>query len=156
MNKGATPVSLGHISHRLVRLIQEHAEELAKEWLKDIRASAKTPTYRVLMDKELYTRVVEVYSTLEKWVSDEADEKEIVDQYSAHGAERREQGFRLSEVIQALILMRHHLCQKVLNDGLLDNVLDYYHATELYRKVVRYFDRAIFYTIVGYEEKGGK
>jgi hypothetical protein len=151
MNKGAAGISLGHVSNRLVKLIQEHAAELADKWLKDIRASAKTPTYHEFADKKLYTRAVEVYSTLEKWIADEADDKEIVEQYVTHGAERSAQGFKLSEVIQALILMRHHLWQKVLNDGLLDNTLDYYHATELYRKVVRYFDRAIFYTIVGYE-----
>jgi len=138
-------------SKRLVRMIQENADELAKRWLADIKANARTPTYHTFVEKQLYTRVVEVYQTLEKWIADDASKEAVAEQYIAHGAERRGEGFRLSEVVQALILMRRHLWQKVLTDGLLDNVLDYYHATELYRKVVLYFDRAIYFTIIGYE-----
>jgi hypothetical protein len=142
-------------SKRLVRLIQENAEELAKKWLKDVKTSAKTPTYHAFIEKELFTRVVDVYSNLEKWIADEADKEKMTSQYRSYGAERREQEFALSEVVHALILMRHHLWQKVLADGLLDSVQDYYHAIELYRKVVRYFDRAIYFTIVGYENEKG-
>lgn len=153
MDKDYRAPNLEPTSKRLVRLIQGSAEELAKGWLADMKANTRTPTYHTFVEKKLYTRVVEIYQTLEKWISDEVSKEEVAEQYVAHGAERRGEGFKLSEVVQALILMRRRLWQKVLADGLLDDVLDYYHATELYRKVVLYFDRAIYFTIVGYENE---
>lgn len=41
---------------------------------------------------------------------------------------------------------------KVLAEGLLDTVLDLNQALELSNRVVLFFDRAIYYTTVGYEK----
>ena len=74
----------------------------------------------------------------------------IAEKYTSHGVRRCKQKFELAEVVQSLILMRRHLWQKVLDDGLLDTALDLYQALELNRQVVRYFDRAIYFTIIGF------
>lgn len=46
--------------------------------------------------------------------------------------------------------MRVHLWRKVLSEALLDTASDMNRAIELNLQVVRYFDRAIYFTIVGY------
>jgi hypothetical protein len=56
-------------------------------------------------------------------------------------------------VVQALIRMRVHLWRKVLSEGLLDTAYELNQAIELNTQVVRYFDRAIYFTIVGYMKK---
>ena len=70
---------------------------------------------------------------------------------SPWGAQRRKEGFALSEVIQALFLIRRTLWRKIMDEGLLDTTYDLYQAIELNDRVTLFFDRAIFFTAVGYE-----
>ena len=138
------------VSKRLLSLLENDAVELATEWMKDIKTRTKTPTYHSFNEKELFHCAHEVYSHLGKWISWETTKEHIAEKYSSHGARRCKQKFELAVVVQSLILMRRHLWQKVLDDGLLDTALDLYQALELNRQVVRYFDRAIYFTIIGF------
>ena len=104
--------------------------------------------------EELFTRAFEVYSTLGKWISWETTKEDVAKQYKAHGIQRRQQKFDLAEVVQALIRMRIHLFLKVFSEGLLDTAYELNQAIGLYVQVVRYFDRAIYFTIIGYMDEG--
>ena len=140
------------ISQMLVRLIETHAEELTARWLKDVRVHPDTPMYRTFPDEKLKARAIHVYSHLGRWIGAEARCEEIQESYRALGAERFREGFRLSEVIAALMLTKKQLWIFVLEHGLLDSVVHLYQTLELYNSVTTYFDRAAFYTIQGYEE----
>ena len=142
-----------HISQKLVDLIERSAEELTNNWLADIRKELHLPTYQSFADTELYERAFRVYSQLGKWISRETTKEEIAKEYIALGAQRKKEGFALAEIIQALILIRRNLWRKVLREGLLDTTLDLYQAMELNNRVVRFFDRAIYFTAVGYDKK---
>jgi hypothetical protein len=141
------------VSRRLVSLIERNADELTMDWLRDIRDNPNTPTYRGYDENQLYDRAFRVYSHLGKWISRETTKEEIARHYQALGAERRKEGFALSEVIQAIICTRRHLWLKILAEGLIDNVLELNQAMELNNRVVLFFDRAIYYTILGYEKQ---
>ena len=78
--------------------------------------------------------------------------EEIAEHYTALGAQRKREGFKASEVIQALIIIRRHLWLKILAEGFIDNVLELNQALALNNRVILFFDRAIHYTIKGYEE----
>ena len=142
------------ISKKLVDLIERNADELTKSWLCDVRKDECTPTFHTYDQLKLYERAYTVYSQLGKWVSHETTKEEIAKHYMELGAERREEGFSLSEVIQALIIIRRHLWRKVLGEGLLDTILDLYQAIELNNRVLLFFDRAMYYVAAGYEKKG--
>jgi hypothetical protein len=140
------------VSRKLVDLIERNAAELTKCWLAEVREQAHMPTYHGFDNVELYERAYRVFSQLGKWISRETTKEEIARIYKALGAERRIEGFALSEVIRALILIRRNLWRKVMEEGLLDTSYDLYQAIELNNRVTLFFDRAIFYTVVGYEE----
>ncbi len=142
------------IFQKLVDLIERNASELTNNWLADVRRELSLPTYHRFDNLELYNRAYRVYSQLGRWISRETTKEEIARDYMALGAERRKEGFALSEVIQALILIRRNLWKKILEEGLLDTTLDLYQAIELNNRVMRFFDRAIYYTVVGYEKEG--
>ena len=139
------------VSQKLVDLIEKNADELTLNWLRDIKQHTGTPTYHTYDENELYDRAFRVYSQLGKWISRETTKEEIAAHYKALGAERRREGFALSEVIQALICTRRHLWLKILGEGLIDNVLELNQAMELNNRVVLFFDRAVYYTILGFE-----
>ena len=143
------------ISQKLVELIERNADQLATKWLEDVRKRPETPTYHTFDRDRLYRRVHLVYSHLGKWISYENTKEDIAAYYTALGAQRRREGFGLSEVIEALMLTRRYIWLKVLSDGFLDTALDLHKAMELNNRVVLFFDRAIYYTAVGYEKEKG-
>ena len=141
------------ISRKLVEMIERDAGMLAKKWLEDVRRRPETPTYHTFDPDALYRRAHLVYSQLGKWVSYETSKEEIATHYTALGAERRKEGFALSEVIQALILTRRYVWLKVLSDGFLETALELHQGLDLVNRVVLFFDRAIYYTAKGYEKE---
>lgn len=140
------------ISDKLIKLIERDADHLTNNWLSNVQNHPTTPTYHTYDKKKLYQRAFRVYSQLGKWISRETSKEDIEKYYTATGKQRRKEGFALSEVIQALIITRRHVWLKVLSEGLLDTVLDHHQALELNNRVVLYFDRAIFFTSLGYEK----
>jgi hypothetical protein len=149
MRENITP-----IAQRLVDLIENEAEDLAKEWLNNVSENVDLPSYHHFDKGELYNTAFEVYRHIGKWVAWETSREEVAEQYMAHGAQRRQQKFELAEVVQALILMRVYLWRKALSGGLLVSAYELQQAIELNLQVVRYFDRAIYFTIIGYMKNG--
>ncbi len=137
---------------RLVKIIESHADELSRNLLQDLRKRDSTSTFHTYDEKEIYERAFNVYSHLGKWISRETTKDKIAKHYTALGAKRRKEGFALSEIIQALIMTRRHLWLKVLAEGFLDTALDLNQALDLNNRVMLFFDRAIFYTAVGYQQ----
>ena len=141
-----------YISDKLIKLIERDADQLTKNWLNNVQNHPTTPSYHTYDKKKLYQRAFRVYSQLGKWISRETSKEDIAKYYTAIGKQRRIEGFALSEVIQALIITRRHVWLKVLSEGFLDTVLDHHQALELNNRVVLFFDRAIFFTSLGYEK----
>jgi hypothetical protein len=146
-------IQLTLVSQKLVDLIERNAAELTNSWLADIRKDPNTLTYRQFDRTAVYERAFRVFSQLGKWISHETSKEEVARDYRALGDERRREGFALSEVIQALILIRRNVWRKIMEEGLLDSTYDLYQAIELNNRVSLFFDRAIFYTACGYEQK---
>jgi hypothetical protein len=142
-----------HVSNKFVRLIEDHADKLSENLLRDLRQHADTPTYHTYDEMEMYKRTFNVYRNLGKWISRETTKEDIAKHYKALGAQRLDEGFSLSEVIQALIIARRHIWLKVQSEGFLDSILDLNQAMELNNRVILFFDRAIYYTALGYEQK---
>jgi hypothetical protein len=140
-----------YMSDKLVDLIEKNARQLSNNWLNDVGKHPNTPTYHSYDKEELFRRAFDVYSQLSKWISRETTKEEIYNHYFALGVQRYKEGFKLSEVIQALIITRRHIWLKVMSEGFLDTALDMYKALELNNRVILFFDRAIHYTAMGYE-----
>jgi hypothetical protein len=139
------------LSRKLIALIETNAEELTTKWMEIVRTHPDTPTYHTHDPEQLHERAYSVYSQLGKWLSDATTKDEIQEIYSTLGRHRREEGFTLSEVLQALTITRRVLWLKIESDGLLDSALDMSLAMHLSNRTVLFFDRAMFYTARGYE-----
>jgi hypothetical protein len=142
----ATPVS-----KRLVDLIEHGAKELTHQWVREVRTQDSMPHYRAQDEEQVFERAFRVYSQLGRWLSQDMTKAEIRDYWMALGRERCREGYALSEIIQALSLIRRHLWIKVDSEGLLDTALDLRHGIELFTRVLIFFDRAIYYAVIGYE-----
>ena len=73
------------------------------------------------------------------------------------GKTRKMEGFRASEVISALSLIRKNIWEFALSQGMWNSTIDIYIALELERRMMFFFDKAAFYLSWGYEtEDPGK
>lgn len=140
------------LTRRFVKLIETRADKVAKLWLKEVRQSKYTPTYHHFREEDLFERAMAVYERLGYWLSPETKKEEIRYFYMNMGRARFLEGFKLDEVIMALILLKRYLWLEVLSEGLTQTNLELYQALELNNQVVLYFDRAIYYTVSGYME----
>jgi hypothetical protein len=139
------------ISERLVKLIEDNADILTKNWLQDVRQNPTTPTYQKFPEEKLYQRAHFVYSQLGHWISRETSKGEVHSYYEKLGEERFNEGFALYEVVSAIILLKRHLWLHILSDGQLSTAFELYQSLELNNRVVLFFDRAVYYAIIGYE-----
>lgn len=139
------------LSKKLVELIEHNSDTLIRSMVADIRKHPGTKAYRSLTEAQLYSRIFEVYRHYDKWMSDEYSREDIKKVYTALGRERRKDGFALSEVIQALIIARRHIWLLVEDKGFLDSAHELRMALELINDTLVFFDRAIFFTAVGFE-----
>ncbi len=147
---GTAKYFLSPVSRKLVEIIEKSADELTRAYLQEVKKNPKMPTYRSFPEKEVYDRAYLVYSQLGRWISFELDSEEIKCYWTELGKKRREEGFALPEIFLSLCLLRKELWSKIQSEGLLDNALDLYQALDLYNRIVTFFDRALYYAIIGY------
>ncbi len=140
------------ISEKLVSLIEDNADTLTKNWIGDVRHNPTTPTYQTFPEDKLYQRAHFIYSQLGHWISRETSKGEVRNYYVKLGEERFNEGFALYEVVSAIILLKRHLWLHILSDGQLSTAFELYQSLELNNRVVLFFDRAVYYAIIGYEE----
>ncbi len=140
------------ISEKLVELIENDADILTKHWLNDVKENPSTPTYHTFSEEKLYQRAHLVCSQLSHWISRETKKEDIKNYYTKLGNERFKEGFGLYEVVSAFVLLKRHLWLHILSDGQLSTAFELYQSLELNNRVVLFFDRAIYYLIIGYEE----
>lgn len=140
------------IALRLVRMIETHSDQLAHGLREKVLACEKTSDFRSKVPAvELEDRVFEIYQNIGDWLS-QRTEHDIETRYKEIGARRASQGVAFSQFLHAMTLTRDHLWEFIMLHGLVDRAVELYQELELRQQLDRFFDRAIFYAAVGYEE----
>lgn len=151
------------LSAKLIELIETHADGLTREALADLATNPRTPSFQLVPPHELQARIFATYHNLGKWIGDPHDDA-VRAEYESWGARRLREGIPLSEIVYALILIKHHLRRFVRNYGLLqlsgdravpnDLIgLQLHGIQELNYMVDDFFDRAMYYLARGYEHE---
>ncbi len=149
------------LAARLIELIETHADGLTQGALKDLETNPRTRGFRVVPRNELEARVFATYRNLGKWIGDPSDDA-VRNDYEKWGATRFRQGIPLSEIVYALILIKHHLRRFVREYGAVEFSGDraisadvpgirLHSIQELNYMVGEFFDRAIYHLARGYE-----
>jgi len=60
-------------------------------------------------------------------------------------------GFRMEEMMMLLVLIKRHIWLHLLAEGIMTTNLEVYQALDVNNKVVLYFDRAIFFGLIGFK-----
>ncbi|MCD4746924.1 MAG: NUDIX hydrolase [Bacteroidales bacterium] len=139
------------LSDRLIDVIENNSELIATLWLKDVTTKKSTYHYQKYEQKDIFERGKKIILQFGKWLEGFINEKDIRNFYFQLGEERKTEGFALSEVMSALILIRKNIWEFALSKGMWQKTIDIYMALELERRMMLFFDRASFYIIRGFE-----
>ena len=140
------------LASRLVEMIEKHADELTREVVRELETSLRTPSYHKLEGRDVYGRVVEVLRHMGEWLDYKSDATTET-WYKALGHSRCQEGVPLSELVYALMLTKQSLRGFIRSQGLVDSAMELYQQLELYSLINRFFDRAIYFAVTGYEEE---
>lgn len=143
------------LSSRLVRMIEDHADQITHALLNDLQSNPRTPTYNALSRDELHRRVYEVYRNLGRWLVHESDES-IETAYTELGKIRFAEDVPLSEVVYALILTKSHMRDYIRTSALLDSAVELYQEKELQELIAQFFDKAIYFTVQAYMQEAAR
>lgn len=140
---------------KFIRLVEDHAEELTKEWIKEIKNNPSTKGYRKVEDAILGVRIFDVYRRLGEWILNaEPNDPNTAEHFIKLGRERAGENLKNSEVIYALILARVVLWRYIINQGVISSAIALHQLLEFYQHVNNFFDKATYYVAVGFENVG--
>jgi hypothetical protein len=136
---------------RLVQLIETHADKLSEALIRKLKNADEC---REFLDKvpahELKHRTYEIYRHLGDWLLSKTL-SEVEERYVGLGARRARQGVPFSQVMFAIQTTEHVLWDYLLLEGLLEPE-DLIGEMELVRSLGQFFDRALYYAAIGYEQ----
>ncbi len=138
------------IALRLVRLIENHSDELAAGLLVKFQHSPRTQDFSKVPAQELRERVHEILHHLSEWLL-QKKETDIERRYREIGARRAAQRVSLSDYCWAIVLTKEHIWEFLQRQGFLQSPMEIYGELELLRLLDQFFDRAMYYVTEGYE-----
>jgi ADP-ribose pyrophosphatase YjhB (NUDIX family) len=142
------------VSDALVAVLRDHAEEIAALWLADVRHSLTTPSYHHADTEDLRGNAVTALAQFGRWLGSGQVEGEIRAFYRRLGRQRCAEGFGLHEVLSSLMLLRKHIYASARGHGVWERPLDAYRVLELDRRLVLFFDRAMYHVARGFAGGG--
>ncbi len=143
------------IALRLVRLIESHSDELAHGLMAKFHASDRAGDLRRVPEDELKHRSHEIYRNLSDWLLNKT-ERDIEHRYRELGVRRAAQGVRYSHLFWAILLTKENLWDFLQREGVGEHALDLLGEVELLRMLDQFFDRALYFALLGYEEGARK
>jgi hypothetical protein len=136
---------------RLVHLIERHADELAIGLAAKLRQSELTSDFCKIPAEELRETAAVLYRNLGEWLL-KRTEKDIEQHFVSIAQYRAAEGIRLPHFVWAVIISRNHLHQFLLGHAFVDSIFELYSELELQQLLNQFFERAIYYSVIAYEE----
>lgn len=138
------------LEEKLVEIIEQNSDNIALTWYREAKESAYMPNLKNLTQEEALSIATNVYSKLSQWLKPSRHE-EIQAAYERYGETCYTKGFRMEEVVQSLVLIKRYLWLHLLERGIMTTNIEVYQALDVNNKVVLYFDRAIYFGLIGYK-----
>jgi len=135
----------------LMKQIETHAEQLSEQVIQAVRTSPRTRVMGQLSEEELKARFFDFFRNFGRWIS-EKNEDEIEATYGEVGRRRCREGMPLNDLVYALILVKQHLWDYVVKHVMPTSEGNLYQEELLGEMLGKFFDRALYHTIRGYEE----
>ena len=138
------------LGSHLIRLIEGHADQLAEGLMKKLRLSDRTTEFRKVPPEELQKGARELYTNLGDWLLTKT-ESDIELRCTQMGARRAAQGIPVTQLLWAVLMSKEHLFAFLQREGFAEGAVQLYGELELMQMLDQFFDRVLYYAVVGYE-----
>jgi hypothetical protein len=139
------------VALRLVRLIENHSEELTETLIAKLEHSSRTADLRKVPAEELRARIREILQHLNEWLLTKTGQ-DIEQHYREIGERRAAQNVALSDFCWGIVLTKEHLWEFVQRQAFMRSPIEIYGELELLRLMDQFFDRALCFASEGYEQ----
>jgi len=141
-------------ARKFIDHVDTHADHLCEEFIQKIKRSdrCKELLNRVpAEDQKQTTR--EIYRNLTDWLLTNTDSV-TEERYVSLGMRRSQQGVPFSELFWAVCATREYFWEYTERETLLDEPADFWGGVRLLHSLDRFFDRALYFVILGYQMAG--
>jgi hypothetical protein len=144
------PTGVFMLSGKLIRLIENHEEQIGSRIINDIRRDPALGHLAGLPEAELRERGREILQNLGHWLAFENEEK-LEREYEGIGKLRYDEAIPLEESIRGLFMIKYRMIDFIHEEGLDRDCVALYAEEELERRVARFFDTLVIHLARGYE-----
>lgn len=138
------------LSDELVNAVQKSSDKIVAMWLNDITTNPSTRGYQAVDRQELFANAMFILGQFEAWLKGRKGEGEFKDFYCALGGARKREGVPLEELVSSLSLLKKHIWMFTYSFGVWEKAVDIYRMFELGERLVYFFDKAAYHTVMGY------
>jgi hypothetical protein len=138
------------MAHRLMKLIETHADALAETLEAKIVSSDRCTDYSRVSGDELKTLVGGIYGQLGLWLITKTEE-DVERRYTMIGTRRAEQCVPVSQLLWCIVMVKENLWDYLKNLEALDSTSEIFGELELMQMVDQFFDRAMYFAVRGHE-----
>ena len=139
------------LSDQIIHLIEHQSERLVNQWIHLVQENIATPSYHEFDDEDLAINIREVYRHFGQYLKASHDQKQLANLFIRIGAQRRNQKIPLNELVFAIMLARRNLWTFISEEIMSTSAIDYHKVNEFWHLVMDFFDKNIYYVILGYE-----
>ncbi len=147
-NKIVYPGSL--LSDELAIAVQENSGKIVDFWLNDISTNPSTKSYHRHDREDLVSRAMFILGQFEQWLKGVKAESEFKNFYYNLGYQRGQEGIPIEELVSSLSLLKKHIWMFTYSFGVWEKAVDIYRMFELGERLVYFFDKIVYYTVMGY------
>jgi hypothetical protein len=139
------------LSGKLVQLIEEHWEEIARRVIQKIRRHADLPALAARPESELQEWCQDILVNLGDWLIG-TNAEELKRRYEVLGRTRYEESIPLHEAVLRFQILKDTMIEFVHGQGFAMTSVELYAEEELEFRVNRFFDALIYHVVRGYEQ----
>jgi hypothetical protein len=139
------------VALRLIRLIEAHSDQIARDVATTIRSSSRTREMQKISEPELLSGLQELLQHLSEWLLTKT-ESDIEERYHAIALRRAGMGVPFAASCWAVIITKEYLWEFLQKQGFLRNPIELYGEMELLSLLDQFFDRALCYMAEGYDQ----
>jgi hypothetical protein len=140
------------INEKFVAILRNKKDEIVALWLEDFK---KTRTLRIIegVDDSKWKRMMgEVMDGFDEVLTKDISKYRICLDFTQLGREVFKDNYAMHDIINAMSLLKKVIIEVVTNEGFFGTAFQLFQLQELNNRAILYFDRATYYTVLGYEE----
>jgi len=141
------------ISSKLLNLIANREDNLAKKWSDQVKKTEYMKTYQRFTEEELIRRNKRFFEQRLIWLDEGASKSAIGAFFVTIGKDRYREKFPLAEIIHGVFIAKKVFWDVIISEAFLNTTAEVYQALETLTMIYNFFDKGNLYITRGYLEE---